>query len=467
MKLRTQFALLTVGIILMPVLVLNGFLLFQALGARPDEQASESLALDRWVSQRVEHTEILSLEDLKATLESHPQGLGLLLMNASGTVLYSSMDEIAVGTAPTATVLTGLLASTGGATALRRSPFLQQEGLVLLSRIPFGPERNSWAFARSRNQFLFFSVSVLCLISLILLLTIVRSLSNSLLTMEAATRRIAAGDLEYAIQEKGPAELASLARSFNTMRQSLREEFARRSRFVMGLSHDLKSPLTMIQGYTEALQDGMETDEATRQRYLGIIADKSRYLRELIAELINFVKLETAEWRKTLEPYRAAPFFAELGQGFVDDARILGKTVTSQVRVPEDLTVVMDPDLVRRALENLMGNALRYSPEGKAAEFTVTLESVLDTRAGSTRSRIKRQLVLRVRDQGPGIAPEDLPRIFEPLFRGESPQESGFGLGLAVVRSVVESHGWTIDVDSPPGGGTCFRIAADLPVTSS
>jgi signal transduction histidine kinase len=236
------------------------------------------------------------------------------------------------------------------------------------------------------------------------------------------------------------------------MRRALKEEYARRSRFIMGVSHDLRTPLSLIQGYVEAITDGLAPDADTQKRYLGIVLDKTSALEGMIGDLIEFVKMETGEWRMTHREVPLAELLQEVARRFTEDALILKREFRASIDVPAGFAVRMDRALFLRALENLIGNAIRYTEPGGVIGMSARLE-------GSTA-------VLAISDTGIGIPREDIPRVFDPFYRGtNSRREQGFGLGLTTVKTIVESHGWTIDVVSKVGEGTTFTIRLAAPTS--
>jgi signal transduction histidine kinase len=234
------------------------------------------------------------------------------------------------------------------------------------------------------------------------------------------------------------------------MRLALKEEGQSRSRFIMGISHDLKTPLTLIKGYTEAIRDGVAAGPEARNDSLAIIAGKVEQLEGMIDDLINFVRLDTGEWRGTLHKVKLRGFLELQGLRFKDDAELLRRRAEYRIELPGELSVSMDEALVSRALENLMNNALRYTGEGDAIRL----------RAFVVNEGAEEGVILEVEDSGPGIAEADLPHVFEMFYRGgNSRRLQGMGLGLPVVKGIMDSHGWEITVESPAfaeaGEGTC------------
>jgi signal transduction histidine kinase len=269
------------------------------------------------------------------------------------------------------------------------------------------------------------------------------------MTLEASTRRIAAGELDVAVDVRGSNEITSLTSSLNRMRLALKDEESRRARFIMGVSHDLKTPLALIKGYAEAIGDGMAEDPESLERSVEIIGSKVDQLEGMIDDLIGFVKVNTGEWRRKLEPVELEPFLTTYAKRVLADTELLDRRSESRITLPTDLAVPMDDRLVLRALENLVNNAVRYTAPGALVR--------LDARVEGSRA------VIEIADDGPGMDAEELDRIFDPFYRGSaSRREQGMGLGLSVVKGVVDSHGWDISVSSKKGAGSVFRISIPL-----
>ena len=159
--------------------------------------------------------------------------------------------------------------------------------------------------------------------------------------------------------------------------------------------------------------------------------------------------METGQWRMTHHEVPARALLTDLARRFAEDALILKRDFGWTIELPEEATVRMDAGLFTRALENLVGNAIRYTEE----KGRITMDARVQ--AG--------QLLLSITDTGIGIPSDDLSRIYDPFYRGtNSRREQGFGLGLATVKSIIESHGWSISVASKVGAGTTFTIRMPL-----
>jgi signal transduction histidine kinase len=235
----------------------------------------------------------------------------------------------------------------------------------------------------------------------------------------------------------------------------------------MGVSHDLRTPLALIKGYTEAIADDVADSPEMRQKSLEIIGDKIDSLQEMIDDLINYVKLDSGEWRGSLELREIKPALVNYVNRLSVDARLLNRKTESYIDLPDTLPggkpllVQFDERLFVRALENLCGNALRYTDAGGTVKIEAKIAAAGQETGGKNPAPLPPApyIVITVSDNGCGIAEEDLPFIFDPFYRGSnSRREEGKGLGLAVVKNIIDSHGWKIEVESKKDEGSSFRM---------
>ena len=315
-----------------------------------------------------------------------------------------------------------------------------ETGLLAVTRMP-GP------FVRDEDRW-YFPLAGLLFIGVMVIL-IVQSIRRSISNLEKATRKIAGGDLDFDLPMKGNDKLASLTKSFDSMRQHLKEEYARRARFIMGVSHDLKTPLASLTGYANAIREGYADTEEKLDRYAGVIEDKAKLLNSRISLLIDHVRRDTDEWKLDLHPVGVAGFFNEIARMFELEAALKDRTFHDEIEIREVITVALDEEMLIRAMENLMQNALSYSSEGGEIQLVGTEESG--------------QVVISLANDGPGITSADLPHIFDPFVRGARDRKgSGLGLGLATVESIISSHGFSISVRSIPDATTEFTISMPI-----
>jgi len=278
-------------------------------------------------------------------------------------------------------------------------------------------------------------------------LWILAYLRRSMRVLHGAAIRIASGDTATPISTSGKDEFADVRKAFETMRQTVRNEYARRARFMLGVSHDLKTPLSLIQGYAEAIDDGFAGDPETLRRYVGIIRERSELLEERIQHLIAFLRLETGEWHSTLQPVRLNAFLNDVARPLAADLKLSGNSLAVTIDLPDEQTVTLDPVMVRRAIENLVHNAIRYSPPASRVSLSA---AAIQTADGLFTA------ITVANPVAAGSAPvrrDQLATLSEPFYRGDhSRARSGSGLGLSIVKSVVESHDWALvtndDVES-------------------
>jgi signal transduction histidine kinase len=331
---------------------------------------------------------------------------------------------------------------------LRRSilealPVIFKDGAsgVLIVNLPFVDKYSTFRNTPLPYIFPLALISVMTILSLL----IIRSINSSLKRIEEATRRVAEGDFEFELTARGNDSIASLTRSFNIMRLKVKEEYDRRARFFMGVSHDLKTPLSSISGYADAILEGYADDEETLDKYVEIIKDKSNILQERVSHLIHYVKLETGEWKAAFESVNLKQFLNTMSKSFLIESGIFKFNFISEITIRDNISVNMDYSLVTRSLENLIHNAFRFSYPESSILFSVSEENDY--------------CVISITNKGEGITKEELSKIFEPFYRvNKSRNDEGFGLGLSNVAAVIKSHGWEIYVDSELKKETIFTI---------
>lgn len=284
---------------------------------------------------------------------------------------------------------------------------------------------------------------------IIMIIHLSRTITSSITILEKNTQRIAAGELDIELEKpksgKNSNEITSLTENLEKMRTSLKEGEERRTRFIMGLSHDLRTPVALIKGYTEAISDGVVNNPDTIKNSLSIIHNKADQLESMINDLINYVKLNNNDWRQKLVPEKIEPLLMEFAKGASLTGEVYKRTVNTAITVNPELKVPLDTTLFNRALENLFSNAVRYTKDGDV--ITITASEMQDA------------LNISVEDTGCGIEDKDIEHIFDLFYRGtNSRREQGMGIGLSVVKSIVDTHGWKINVKSTVGKGTAFII---------
>lgn len=236
---------------------------------------------------------------------------------------------------------------------------------------------------------------------------------------------------------------------FNDVTELRRLEKIRRD-LVSNVSHDLRTPITAIQGFVEALEDGVAADDDARRRYLRIIAQESSRLKRLVEDLFQFARLESGQIQLNRAHLDLGEVARRAVESLVPQASARGQSLVFRAG-DEPCPVWGDGDRLGQVALNLIQNAIQYTPDGGRIDVSVL--------------RSGREALLEVRDNGRGIPPTDLPHVFDRFYRVEksrSRHEGGTGLGLAIARHIVEAHGGRIWAESKLGHGSTFRLALAL-----
>jgi signal transduction histidine kinase len=470
-KIRTQFHLLIAGIVLIPVFsfLSQGLYWYRQEGDAPSVvPLYEELA--PMLRPAINNRDWNAIRGFVSRLRPNTE---IVLFRHDLTVIYSGIEDFTMGERVTLGKINTLLHSgnTRYGYAFEAPPWLREGQIFLLLRTDReAPAPPNFVYQLIRSMLLV--NFMIFAFALIMSLLIIRSISRSVLILEDATRRIAAGELDLDVKPEKTGllrkdnEITSLTYSLNRMRLELKEEEQARSRFIMGVTHDLKTPLALIKGYAEAIRDGITAEPEAREKSLDIISGKVDQLEGMINDLINFVRLDTGEWQRRLKPVELRSFLTIFTRRFSDDAELLKRRTECTIDLPGEVFLPMDEALVTRALENLLGNALRYTPEGGFIRFRA-----LGPDSPALPPDRSPAVILELSDNGPGIPRKDLPHIFEAFYRGDnSRRQQGMGLGLSVVKGVIDSHGWTIAASSPAdspgeGGGPGTRFTITIPLS--
>ena len=245
-----------------------------------------------------------------------------------------------------------------------------------------------------------------------------------------------------------------LVMTFNDL-TPLRRVEEMRADFIANASHELRTPLAALLGFIETLQGPARDDPAARTKFLAIMQGQATRMARLIDDLLSLSRIELNAHLQPSTPVDLAPIVRQVADGLQTLAR--DRDVTIKVSTPTEPAVVLgDRDELIRALENLVENALKYGAAGKRIDITLTRTQ---TRAGAPEARVA------VRDYGPGIAPEHLPRLTERFYRvdvADSRAQGGTGLGLALVKHVLNRHAGRVSIESTPGVGATFTMHVPL-----
>jgi signal transduction histidine kinase len=274
-----------------------------------------------------------------------------------------------------------------------------------------------------------------------------RRLSRPLDELAEASNKVADGDYSVRVEEKGPPEVYSLMRGFNAMAERLQINDQQRRNMLADISHELRTPITVIQGNVEGILDGLYPADEMR---LKSIIEETQILSRLVDDLRTLALAESGALRLKREPTHVAELIREAVSGF--DSQKKEKEIRVELSLEGGEDANIDPQRVREVLTNLLSNALRYTPRG--GETKVHL-----TESGSGE-RGSRGVTISIEDNGPGIESTALPHVFERFYK--STDSGGMGLGLSIAKYLVEAHDGKIWAESQIGKGT--KISFTLPV---
>jgi signal transduction histidine kinase len=272
------------------------------------------------------------------------------------------------------------------------------------------------------------------------------AISRPVREVTEAARRMAGGEYGQEVEVRGSDETAELARDFNVMSERVRTAYELQRDFVGNVSHELRTPLTSIEGFSQALLDGVSKSPEEQRRSLEIINQESKRLNRLLGDLLLLSQIDAGELATEKESVDLTDVLRKLESVYSGRAGSMG--VCLRVDAPErPLSLYTDRDRLERILTNLLDNALKYTGEGGTVALSAAEQDGF--------------AMISVADTGPGIPPEQLPLIFERFHRvdkSRAKKHGGSGLGLSICKELVETLGGTIRVQSLVGHGTTFTV---------
>lgn len=458
MTIKRQFISLLLAIIFIPIFCML-FIPFYHYMRSP-----ERILMRGW--RELVKTNVLPLnenerEQLLRQIRRMPPDMEIAIISNNSTILLSTIPELPAQNSIVPIKIWELISSTRDLYFYQLmapfSPSNEGQEIIVLSRA-LRTERLKQKPSMNRFQiywpFIFLIIfSVTFIIAIIYIAYII---FTSISILDKKIQLIAEGDLSVSLLDENENkrksnEIIRLSKNLEKMRLTLLDNEQRRTRFIMGVSHDLRTPVAVIKGYTEAIADDVMNNPDDIKKSLGIISTKTNQLETMIDSLINFVKLSNTEWKQKLETVCLFSELEELATSAENMGTVFNRNVSCSINIPNDIKVPMDKQLFNRAFENLLNNAIRYTKEGDDISLTAVMQE---------NSNIAE---ISVSDTGIGISEEDLDHIFDLFYRGTSSRrEEGMGIGLSVVKQIVDSHGWKIDVKSQLGKGTTFTIKLEV-----
>jgi histidine kinase len=277
-----------------------------------------------------------------------------------------------------------------------------------------------------------------------------RSIIKPIKQLTLSARNISEGDLEYSVATNKKDELGELSNTFEAMRLSLKQAKEDQSRYernrqelIASISHDLSTPLTSIKGYVKGIQDGVANTPEKLERYMDIIYKTANDMDSLINNLFRYSKLDIEQIPFEFEEVDLYSFFTDFIDELAFDLETEGMA-NLQADKNDDYIVKADREQLRRIVTNIVQNSLKYMDKAYK-KIGVYLKSE------------SRQVKIEIKDNGSGIAKQDIPRIFESFYRTDTSRNSstgGSGLGLAIAKKIIEEHGGKVWAESNQGEGT-------------
>ncbi|MBN1264026.1 MAG: HAMP domain-containing protein [Anaerolineales bacterium] len=294
-------------------------------------------------------------------------------------------------------------------------------------------------------------IGILALITSIVLAWLVSlSVVRPLKSMNAAMRKIAGGRFDKRLPLQGSAEMKEAAQAFNDMVERVAASQQMERDFVANVSHELKTPLTSIQGYALAILDGTAGDEKARIKAATVINTEAQRLHRLVLDLLDLARMDSGQIKFERSPVEPGILLTNITDKFQIKADEKGVVLEKHLALLP--VIVGDGDRLAQVFTNLIDNALKYAPDNSHISVSAQVEQA--------------QITVKIRDFGPGIPEKDLSRIFERFYQVDKSRArgkaDGSGLGLAISKEIIEAHNGQLFVESTPGEGSCFTVC--LPI---
>ena len=318
----------------------------------------------------------------------------------------------------------------------------ERVGQVLFTVLPFdkSPESN---FLNNFNKIMYYAVAVMLIIAAMIAIFMAYRISTPVLNAARRAQQISMG--KYTVEGQAASditELQTLIESVDRLGRGLEEQEELRKRLMSDIAHELRNPVAVIKSHLEAIEDGVW--EPTPERIRLTVSEVDR-LSQLICEVEKLTSIEGAAHSLSVEETDASSVVEKAALVF--DPLYKNKGVELKLDIEPGVMMQLDGAKMRQVVENLLSNALRYTDAGGSVAVTLV---------GG-----EKEMTVSVADTGIGIAAKDLPYIFERFYRTDVSRartSGGIGIGLAIVKAIVEAHGGTIEVESEPGKGTRFTV---------
>lgn len=308
---------------------------------------------------------------------------------------------------------------------------------------------------RIMTKDLFFTALVILIFTSVSVgLWIYRSVATPLVKLRKATQNIKDGNLDFVLDVEGTDEFAELCRDFEEMRRRLKESAEEKlvldkenKELISNISHDLKTPITAVKGYVEGIMDGVADTPEKMDRYVRTIYNKTVEMDHLINELTFYSKVDTNRIPYTFSKLNVEDYFSDCAEEVGLELETRGIQLCYANYVDSDVQVIADGEQIRRVIHNIISNAIKYMDRGKG------MKGIIQIRVKDVGDFVQ----VEIEDNGKGIAAKDLPYIFDRFYRTDVSRNSakgGSGIGLSIVRKILEDHGGKVWATSREDIGT-------------
>jgi len=324
---------------------------------------------------------------------------------------------------------------------------------------------------RIMTKDLFFTALVILIFTSVSVgLWIYRSVATPLVKLRKATQNIKDGNLDFVLDVEGTDEFAELCRDFEEMRRRLKESAEEKlvldkenKELISNISHDLKTPITAVKGYVEGIMDGVADTPEKMDRYVRTIYNKTVEMDHLINELTFYSKIDTNRIPYTFSKLNVEDYFSDCAEEVGLELETRGIQLCYANYVDSDVQVIADGEQIRRVIHNIISNAIKYMDKGKG------MKGIIQIRVKDVGDFVQ----VEIEDNGKGIAAKDLPYIFDRFYRTDVSRNSakgGSGIGLSIVRKILEDHGGKVWATSREDIGTIMyfvlRKYQEVPVNA-
>ena len=268
--------------------------------------------------------------------------------------------------------------------------------------------------------------------------------------IQQKTQSLSNGNLNESVlnnseKDSKVSEATTILQNLEKMRISLIEAQNQTNRFIMGISHDIRTPIAIIKGYTEALSDGILSTQEEQKNALDLIAAKTEQLEGITESLIDFTRMDVNDLREQFDSIQIQELLSYFAKSCNLTLSLYERNFTHSIDIPPNIYIRANRNLTMRALDNLFSNAIRYTKDGDSIKLSAVYN--------------ENGIQISLKDSGIGIDEKELNFIFNLFYRGtNATYENGLGIGLAVVHNITEIHGWKVTCESEKDKGSCFTI---------